>query len=482
MYQYSLCITYLDLLGSPLKKGKAVDASKTAGLPTRTVSEKSTLSSTTNCDGAMIRTLRDEREKRVKAETAVLNQKALMAELQKQVLELQDAEAKTLTLRQGLVIARLGIPEKVVMKTEMPGSGQDTLGLKDSSLNSQDKRPSKSAKVTPMFETYTAAPVKKGTTHLAIEKQEDLKKGLYCVIGFGSKGEITKIAGISGLVVSPAISAAHETGTLVRIFPNNAKGLASIHVILSEEVIHEILYEDVIPMVCKIGDAHMLDARMDALYRKRPMKKAIYNIEVEDPIQIQASNLLTSTSEGVIAGVSAGSIRLLDPCLSSVDLVCFFHECCDDILTGQEASLKAMKVAVNSSYIWSGIFDKLSKYHHVDTVENLLSSFGVGYISWEKYVSHIVLNQALLIKPFTKAGEIDESAQLFLSRLYTILDSGRDESISLFTMQRAFAELDGVAACDVYFRNQIINARFYFDPSRILFVSGYIAWGTTTSR
>lgn len=139
------------------------------------------------------RILKEEREKRAKAEAVVLSQRDLMSEMTRQISELQDVRSQAISLRQGLAISRLESSDKSKVKAEM-----EKMGVKNHFQEVHDIAPaenSSAAKKAP-FGMHLVSDMKAGSNRLSVENAAGVKKGMLILVGSGSKSELAKVAGL----------------------------------------------------------------------------------------------------------------------------------------------------------------------------------------------------------------------------------------------------------------------------------------------
>ena len=287
----------------------------------------------------------EEKSKRVKAETVLNHQKALITELQAQITHLQDHEQKNLTLRQSLTIGRLEKKEQEKLKKEAMSLGRDSFAFhleeptggtilqtgRPGVKSLPQKKPTPTAGGPPPSATIPllrgASP---GDTKLHVASQDGCKKGMYVVVGSGVDAELRRITGFGSIIIGAPLLHAHPAGAPLRIYPGNAKSLAGANHLIATEFARGWLIDEILPRAVSQGTKNISDHHVDRLYRQRAMLKHEYTIARQPAIVTYATEcrgLAVSGSTGrVLMTMNGGGVTAMEFSVSMVELLALFEE------------------------------------------------------------------------------------------------------------------------------------------------------------
>lgn len=431
--------------GANRAKSPSTSRSSSAPKPTESAPDQDAR----RLNNELSKTIKDERDKRMKAEAAVLSQKTFMAELQQQLFQLQKAEAHSLSLRQGLTISRLTNEEKAAFSSEIVSLTGGIVPSNENVNNGTNVIPQASSAVA--LSTSLTGFCGKGSSKLPLASIQGTKKGMSVLIGSGSSGEVVKIIAISNdvVAVAPSLLSNFNVGTPIRAFKVTAKTTTAIQSVLGREIAREVLLEDVVAPVCELGEQRLLDNAINAEYGRRRVMKHLYTVDAHSPIEMADSSSAKSisASTGVIVAISRRGLSFIDPSITAVQLVCAFHNSCEDKLADDYAVVDSLIEYVQADNVLFGAFQELGRLTGCSDVHDLFTHYASGSnrLGWESYLrilKSMEINQSLA-SPRLKQSD---PSSLLLHRQFTVLDVDNDNLIAMDDVLRAFAELDGCIA------------------------------------
>ena len=398
----------------------------------------------------------EEREKRRMAEAMLRSQREAMIEIQQQLSQLQEREAANLTLRQGLTISRLEPAVKASLHSESLTAGKDSFGFQ-SKIQESPAIISVPGSLA-ILETRLVAAVNCGSVRLPVENQEGVRKGMICLVGSGSRCEITKIASLGSIIIATPLRLDHALGTIIRVYSSDSKAQASVKSIIARELIREIVLDDVV------------NAAVNAKANESPKGFRVQGVDAENItdiayfVEIQPTisipHLLTSIAacnhlKGEFAGVCDGEIMVFDASLGAIDLIVLFLDSCEDRIGGETASIDTIFGKNRREPYLCNLIRRLRGSESLNSLEDEIRAHSSGVsISWSSFLNFLKGKKSAPVKK-----KFNSTQHVLLSRLFDILDWGGEQQLSILITARVFAELDGA----------MVNSELFLRSIEILF-------------
>lgn len=424
--------------------------------------------------------LQEEKNKRLKAETALFQQKAIVADLQAQLSEMQEIEQRNLSLRQGLTINRLTSDERDAIKKEAHSQGKDSFAFSPrpdatgpskepsvpppkSTSKSSDAEAKAKASVVPDAAaarttlTKAAAP---GDTKLLIQSNDGFKKGMRVLVGTGTKVEMAIVTGIGSLLLDRPLVSNHPVGAPIVGYASNAKSLHVMDRRLSTEFVTGILLEEIIPTAASIGDRKFLERELNEIYARRLMLQHNYTLSVKTPFSIgrgDRSSVDATPAASFVASVD-GKLESIELAFGVVELINLFEDLAslrsaapsEEEILGGSIDASSLLDRINGEKPLCGAFQLISETQRAVSIKALIDRFvdQDERLSWSAFCSMVrpAANKTLRFMPLDnmpRGCELDQNSLDLLSRAFHLLDANGDDTIGGSEALALFAELDG---------------------------------------
>jgi hypothetical protein len=265
--------------------------------------------------------LKEEKEKRTKAEVALIAQTSLVQTLQSQLSDMQERDHKNLTIRQSMTISRLEEKEKKQMKKQVDKLNKSSFGFeheqdepktkaKSDKVSAKSKTISKTAALKSGDQEWMAATTLKdeapaGSTTLNTKSNDGFKKGLKILIGTGTHVEVRTVVALGSLIIDTPTTFKHPPGTIIKAYPTSVKGSHSLHHAFAEEFVSGFMMDELIPSICEEGHQRALENHLNAAYEERPVLQHSYHL-IEQPhnyISGNVNKLVGQASKSCVLGV-----------------------------------------------------------------------------------------------------------------------------------------------------------------------------------
>eukprot|EP01034_Spumella_vulgaris_P024262 gene24262-30582_t len=485
--------------GIPVKstaagKGSAPVVASGSSTPGRPATEKETRK--------LDATLHEEKQRRLKAEAALLQKNAALSELQSQLYDMKESEQRTLSLQYGLTVERMPEEAKAKVKQQIAAAGRTLPGEKTSSvaLPVTDKSKSSGGKSKDdHVKTVTTAPCNAGECRVSVESQDGFKKGMKVLIGSGSTVECRTIVGFGSLLLDSPLSFNHPAGVIVIAYAPTAKNIEKIEHRLNVEFVRGLLVEELVPLAVQIGRRNIQNRELTRQYALRPVMKHVYTVEKLDEIHL---GVVSTPSDVTVCGGLAGGVVVtkngsLGSCLigtvSVVELVGFFEYMLsvaeaegsrsgegDVSAVPKEICLKC----VNADTLHRSVFQLLCETQAFTSVDQLLDKHASkdGALSWRAFCAmltdrptssasqKIILSSDLPYKSSLTAASI-----ALLMQAFDLTDCDGDECLSVAESQALFVLLDGGVKAVSHFVKSVVKVLGTYSEdtklSRLIFLA-----------
>lgn len=431
--------------------------------------------------------LKEERNKRLKAETALNHQKDFVKELQTMISTLQANKGKDNSLRHELALSRL-INDDYSGTTMRPfQSGSDATAASSPS-RTRSKKGSTENDINVAEEKYLdtvlISDAKCGDSILHIKDMTGFKKGSRIMIGSGLAVEERVVVKLGSLYLDYPLTYDHGVNTRIRLYNSSMKP-AALQRVMNSEFMKGVLLELIVPAAEKIGEETLLSNALTKLYASRPVPQhTIYCEHSLGPIPLPNAMSSDSIGKGPSIGFSGkygklygifdkSSVCSYSIALNPVDFIVLFVQSNVMELPKRSKDLKLVlpsTISLNSLYErlnndggLRGAFQRIAEFHTFKSYDQLLSHYATGadkpggaQLTWSDFVKMLnpLSEKAIEIK--TKAasdlfeiinGAVDIVSITLLSMLFDLFDMDDDSFLDASDVLEAFSQLDG-ACCD----------------------------------
>ena len=419
--------------------------------------------------------LKNERAKRVKAESTLDKQNEMLKELNEKIELLQEQHHKNLAAQQQGTSSVRSLNHR---PSETNNSSKETtktnMGIDKSN---QYLKASQIAKVSADSihprATLTEA-IDIGSKRLVVDTVEGFKRGMRVVIGSRLTAEVATITGIGSILINPAVIRNHEVGEPVIAFSNHPKGQRQMNRYLAKEFVLGLLYDEIIPVVCSTGDKDILTKELNFKYSRRPVLRHNSTVQTMREIKMNGTKMVSLTSSwrsSKLLMAIDGRIQTCDFSFNVVDLINIFEDTYFEILVAGKYHLKGKNGLelkdinsrdVVSAYDMLNVILASKKYH--TTFQHLAEEFGYksvedmlcsccdedGRMTWRQFHSGIIsptstrnVNSTSQAEDIRASSQLDADSFLLLTRAFDLCDCDDDELVAYEDIPGIFASIDG---------------------------------------
>ena len=434
--------------------------------------------------------MQEEKNKTVRAEAAVMQQKSIIQELQGQVYDLKDAvthmkeseeggrhrsksPSKAKALRRALpdddlpVVLPAATPASIVAANAAASGHGSAIAVYSSSFS----------EATCVTTISNRAGALVGDKKLIVGSVVGFKRNMLVLIGEGPDAECRVIHSISSIVVENPIGHNYPAGTRILGFPNIAKNLAVINKYVSKEFVKSVVDEDLMSAVFTQLDATQWSRRLDYLYAERHMLRHVYTVKALAPVRVSldsaphASTRITTTSDHdqLLLSSSCGGVTSIHLGQTLISFVHLFEAarqlggCVGDCVSMTNLLLCVEHQAdAQSSNLWKSVFQRLAEEHRLDSYEIMIYKFScaseaeagaaVGgsveqrVVTWTGFCNLVRPTACTLSDHGHKTGTSPTDSahpHVLLERLFMLHDCDGDGALWETEVLALFAELDG---------------------------------------
>lgn len=441
--------------------------------------------------------LEEEKSRRLKAESALAQQKTIVSELQTQLAQLQEHQQRSANVRENIVAFFEGrnrphgdnLPHTtgaVGPPSPTRGPGKGAAAALSSGQHSASA-PTLGSTTTGGVAvgkgvgfTQLAEPARVGDTRLHVMSYDGVKKGLCVVIGSGQSTESRIVKGLGSIIISSPLSHDHPAGAPVRFYSPTQKGIAKMHRFVAYQNIRGLLVDDIVPTAVVIAERNIIDRGINLLYAHRPVIAHMHNFEIGDAQVVTSGDIhdfvgLPVDSKFTVS-CAGESVSTVDARLGAVELLLLFERLrfqleheekrrTDGLYLGRYIRTSDLLESLSRDTALQAAFQSIAEYQRFATVEAFVEGCegGEGKIFWDDYFSslhpfHVPSNAqltsassseesatALLQELHANARGLDVESVYLLWRLFSLLDCDGDETVTPVEAAASFAELDGAS-------------------------------------
>ena len=419
--------------------------------------------------------LLNEKTLRQKAEVALNQTKAVVAELQTQLAEIQEADAKAVSLRHELTISRMGSHERAAVTKEAEALGKTIAEQQQADSVPVEAEKSKTAVTKGKVakpdwdaETSLSKAAKIGDTKIQVEHNNGFKKGMRIFLGTGTRTEIHIVNGFGSIILDQPLQIAHPAGTPVLGFVHNTKGTQHLLAYDALQFIKGILYEEIIPQACALGARNLLDLELNEVYSSRAIYKHNYSFEAGSPIGFagDCSSLSLSNESAQLVAAVGGNVLSVELNFGAVQFAFLFlsllpTEAAESTLRGASIDTNDILNVFSADDNSRGAFLQIAVARGMASLQDLVAHFSkAGRLTWEAF-SHMVTGCAVsvehreAIESYEGMSPVESRSRDALLYLFDLTDTDKDETITEGEALHLFAELDGCATALDNFRTAL---------------------------
>lgn len=421
-----------------------------------------------------------EKIKRIKAEVALQQHKAVLHELQNQLYDLKEVEQTNLSLRYGMTISRLPDEEKTQIKKKMNALGKDSFGFTEPSTidhlqldkASQPKSKQHNGRENYDVVTYLNQSVEIGETRLPVADNNGFKKGMKVVVGSGTMMEVRNLIGFGSLIIDKGLSYDHRSNTPIFGFIPSAKNNIRIEWQVITGFCIGLLIEEIIPDAIIQAEKRLLDEEINQLYCTRPVLTNVYSIHNYPPVflnheQPASSSIIYSSEHAKWLTNLNGSIHAFDFSFGAIELISIFEELSHSVsaaipnevtshdIDNCSISRVALLEKVDKDDYLRSSFQLLAESQYASTFQELLTrhmnvASDSDSITWSMYFRVIrgyPLKRNSVLALNSSIGyygsSIDGLSFAMIVKIFDFYDTDHDDNMTDSEVYNSFTELDG---------------------------------------
>lgn len=421
-----------------------------------------------------------EKTKRIRAEVALQQHKAVLHELQNQLYDLKEVEQTNLNLRYGMTISRLPDEEKTQIKKKMNALGKDSFGFTEVSTSdhgqldktSQPKSKQNNGREDYDVMTYLNQSVEIGETRLPVADNNGFKKGMKVVVGSGTMMEVRNLIGFGSLIVDKGLSNDHRSNTPIFGFMPSAKNNIRIERQVITGFCVGLLIEEIIPDAIVQAEKRLLDDEINQLYCTRPVLTNVYSIHNYPPVflsneQASSASIIYSSEHAKWLTNQNGSIHSFDFSFGAIELITIFEELSHSVsaaipnevtshdIDNYSISRAALLEKVDKDDYLRSSFQLLAESQYASTFQELLTrhmnvTSDSDNITWSVYfrvVRGYPLKRNSVFALNSSIGyygsSIDGLSFAMIVKVFDFYDTDHDDNMTDSEVYNSFTELDG---------------------------------------
>jgi WD40 repeat protein len=456
------------------------------------VNARAVVKQTLRADAALDE-LAEVRSKWLQAESALQHNKAVIAELQSQVVHMQNQEqspgipAATLSTFFNLRdIEHHGKTGPSLVKGVSGGHAATSGGVMDrynpAVLHAAHTKGS-------AIVTYLTESVVPGQSKIQVATTDGVVKGMRAVIGSGSDIEVHVVSGLGSVLLASPTVKSHPMKTPIRFFEHTKRGMERMRKFMDHEFVRCLLLDEIIPNAVNLSEQKLLAADLSCIYKVRPTMEHKCVVSIEKPILLSTDKLCGSRSDAyhgsnyaVVASseqcslscIYDGKVYQSEFTLNVVALLLLFEEI--GLMTAASKDRRSLVDGVGFAdmvrvdYLfreihadshWTGVFQCFAEAHKFKSINDMLEDFSEAaedggnavLMSWASYVEIIIpplagseVHSGLLSLSAAVAvpGAQSLGAQTvgLMSKLFHVTDIDGDDALTLAECKALFAQLD----------------------------------------